>query len=104
MHVLVFYMLFSSTIIVLLIDKNMSVQQEIFYKMAENRIGTEREILSVIKNHEVFPKEEELNIAGQYVFISYGETIKVLICGEFCYSMLIEYDQKSLSILSIDYE
>ena len=82
----------------------MSVQQNIFYKMAKVRVETEREILSVIKNHDVFPTEETLNIEGQYVLITYGDTIKALICGEFCYTMLIEYDQTSLLILSIDYE
>lgn len=102
--VLVFFMLFSSTITVLLIDKNMSVQQNIFFKMAKVRVETEREIISVIRNHEVFPTEEELNIEGQNVLITYGDTIKALICGEFCYVMLIEFDQRSLLILSIDYE
>lgn len=104
LHVLLFYMLFTSTIAAVLIEKNLSIQQNIFYKMAETRIKTEREIISIIRNHDVFPMEEKLTIAGQPILITYGDPVKARICGEVCYSLLIEYDQMSHRILSIDYE
>lgn len=72
--------------------------------MAKTRIETEREIISMIKNHDVFPAEEELHIAGQLVLITYGDPIKAWICGEVCYSMLIEYDQTIRQILRLEYE
>ena len=97
-------MLFTSTIAIVLIEKNLSLQQIIFYKMAEIRIETEKEIISIIKNHDSFPMEEELNIAGQHIVITYGDSIKAWICGEECYSMIIEYDQSNFQILNIDYE
>lgn len=97
-------MLFTSSITVVLIEKNLSVKQNIFYEMAKVRIEIEREIVTIIKNHEVFPIDEELTIAGQHVFITYGDPIKARVCSEVCYSVLIEYDQTSLRILSIDYE
>lgn len=104
LHVLLFYMLFTSTLTGILIQKNLSLQQKVFYKMAKTRIETEKEIITVLKNHDDFPAEEELSIAGQFVLITYGDPIKVWICGEVCYSVLIEYDQSSRQILRLDYE
>lgn len=103
-HVLIFYMLFSSYITGILLQKNLSLRQLTFYEMANIRVQTEKDVISIIKNHVTYPDFEEFTLYNQQVSIAYEDMIRVRICGETCYSMIIEMDVSLNRILGITYE
>lgn len=97
-------MFFTSYISGILLQKNVSIQQFTFYEMAKVRVLTEKQVISIIMNHDIFPDFEEIVLHNQRVFITYDELINVRICGEFCYTMIIHIDPSINRILSITYE
>jgi hypothetical protein len=88
----------------LLLQKELSINQKELYKQAEILIQTEKEIFTVISSHKHFPVIEELTINNHNVVIEYGDPIIVTICEEKCYKMSITYDFSVQMIVSISYE
>jgi hypothetical protein len=72
--------------------------------MAKVRVMTEKQVISIIMNHDIFPDHEEFVHNNQRILITYDELINVRICGEFCYTMTIHIDPSVHRILSITYE
>jgi hypothetical protein len=103
-HVLIFFLLFTTFVSSIVIQKDFSLRQQDFYRTASSRIQTEKEILSRIKDHVDSFEYDEFDIGHFQVTITYGQVIKVKICDESCYLMIVEYDQSINVILSISYE
>jgi hypothetical protein len=103
-HVLIFYMLFTSYITGIILQKNLSLRQFAFYEMANTRVQTEKEVVNIIKNHDTNRDFEEFLLYDQQITITYDDMIRVRICGEICYSMIIEMDVSVNRILGITYE
>ena len=72
--------------------------------MAKTRVLTEKEIVSIVMNHDIYPDYKEFILHNQTVSIILDELINVRICGEFCYTMIIEIDPSMHRILRITYE
>jgi hypothetical protein len=103
-HILIFFMFFTSALSLMIFQKKLSLEQMHFYQMAGIRIKTEKELIKIIKERNTLDDHKELILFDQNVTINYGDTILVNICSEVCYSMLIEYDEDKGVILNISYE
>lgn len=97
-------MFFTSVITIRLIQKELSLRQFQLFKEAAFRIQTEKEIFAVILNHVEYPPTEILELNDQQISIEYDEPIRVFICGEICYILVIEFDYALKMIKSISYE
>jgi hypothetical protein len=103
-HVLIFFLFFTTFVSSIVIQKDLSLRQQDYYRTAFFRISTEKEILSILKNHVGSFNYEEFDINGFQVSITYGQVINVKICDDSCYQMIVEYDPNTQLILSISYE
>ncbi|MBV1709026.1 MAG: hypothetical protein KMY54_04140 [Erysipelothrix sp.] len=103
-HVLIFFMFFTSTLSLMIIQKKLSLEQMHFYQMAQMRVKTEKEVIKIIKESIIWDDHKELMLFNQKVTINYDDIIFVNVCSEVCYSMLIEFDKEKSVILSISYE
>jgi hypothetical protein len=103
-HILIFFMFFTSALSLMIFQKKLSLEQMHFYQMAVIRGKTEKEVIKIIKDHNTLDDHKELMLFEQKVSINYGDIILVNVCSEVCYSMLIEYDKEKSVILNISYE
>jgi hypothetical protein len=102
-HVLVFYMFFTSVILVIVMQKQMLIQQVYFHELASFRIETEKEIIRKIRNEEI-NDDFELMLFDQRIIFNVKDVIEVRVCSATCYVMLVDYDRHSDVIISITYE
>jgi hypothetical protein len=86
-----------------MIQKQISLKQIHLYEVADLRVKTEKEVIKKIRTHKN-SGDLEFIIFQQRVLITFEDIIKVSICSEICYKMMVEYDIQNDIILSINYE
>lgn len=102
-HVLIFYMFFTFFISMIIIQKQISLKQIHFQEMANLRVDIEREVIRKIRT-QTNNDESEFIMFDYRVLISFEDIIKVSICFDTCYKIVVEYDIQNDIILSINYE
>ncbi len=103
-HVLTFFVFFSSTIASIAVLHKVSLIQQEYYKSAMQKIEVEKEVIRMIKNHVHLSYNETVVIQSKTVSIMYDDIIKVTICDDSCYMMIVTYDIENSIILSVEYQ